>query len=708
MTPPAAIRIALLGNPNTGKTTLFNALAGLNHRTGNYPGVTVEVKKGKGTHGSTSIEWIDLPGTYSLAARSPDEMLAVDLILGRIAGEPKPDVLLCLADATNLERNLYLVSQARELGLPIVIALTMNDLATSQGISVDVARLESGLGIPVVAIFASRNMGIARLKERLVEAAASPAPAFNPPLPVEVVDAAKAVAPALGIQLPPVLALRALLDEGGSAEAELVQHHGAHAAAILAASRAALTQAGHAVAVLEPRHRYKDLRTRLTGVVTRPKERHNTFSDRLDRWLVHPVWGVAFFLFVMFLLFQSIFLFAAPIMDLIDGWVESLQALARDHLPSGPFTSLLVDGVMAGVGGVVIFLPQIVILFGFLAILEDCGYMARAAFLMDRIMSRCGLSGKSFIPLLSSLACAVPGILSTRVIENRRDRLATILVAPLMSCSARLPIYTLFSAAFFPDPWWLAGAVMFGLYATGFVVAPLVALILRGSLLKGDVPLFVLEMPTYRMPAIVPTLKRMWDAATSFLYRAGTLILATMVLVWALLYFPSTDLNGNQYPERIAEASPDDQPAIILEWKEQSWLGRSGKALEPLFIPLGWDWRVGMSVLASFPAREVVVAALGVAFGEGEVGASDEEGRTKLTERLRTATWPDGRPLFTTASALSLLVFFALCCQCASTLAVIARETRSIGWAAFTFGYMTTLAYAAALAVYQTGRLFGA
>jgi ferrous iron transport protein B len=363
--------------------------------------------------------------------------------------------------------------------------------------------------------------------------------------------------------------------------------------------------------------------------------------------------------------------------------------------------------VLAGVGGVVIFLPQIIILFGFLGILEDCGYMARAAFLMDRIMSRCGLSGKSFIPLLSSLACAVPGILSTRVIENRRDRLATILVAPLMSCSARLPVYTLFSAAFFPDPWWLAGTVMFGLYATGFVVAPLVALILRGSLLKGDVPLFVLEMPTYRRPAIIPTLKRMWDAGTSFLYRAGTLILATMVLVWALLYFPSTDTNGLDFPTKIANANPDDQPGLILEWKEQSWLGRSGKALEPVFIPLGWDWRIGMSVLASFPAREVVVAALGVSFGEGEVGASDEEGRNKLTQRLKAATWPDGRPLFTTASALSLLVFFALCCQCASTLAVIARETRSIGWAFFTFGYMTTLAYAAALAINQIGRIFG-
>ena len=707
MNPPTAIRVALLGNPNTGKTTLFNALAGLNHRTGNYPGVTVEVKKGKGIHGVTPIEWIDLPGTYSLAARSPDEMLAVDLILGRIAGEPKPDVLLCLADATNLERNLYLISQARELGLPIVVALTMNDLAESQAITVDLARLELGLGLPVVAILAARNKGISQLKDRLLEAAKGPTPAFDPPLPAEVINSAKNIAQDLDSELPPALALRALLDEGGSAEVELVQQYGAKAAEMLASNRASLTQAGHAVAVLEPRHRYKDLRKRLAGVVTRPKERQNTFSDRLDRWLVHPIWGVAFFLFVMLLLFQSIFFFASPAMDVIDGGMESLQDLARNNLQPGPFTSLLVDGVLAGVGGVVIFLPQIIILFGFLGILEDCGYMARAAFLMDRIMSRCGLSGKSFIPLLSSLACAVPGILSTRVIENRRDRLATILVAPLMSCSARLPVYTLFSAAFFPDPWWLAGTVMFGLYATGFVVAPLVALILRGSLLKGDVPLFVLEMPTYRRPAILPTLKRMWDAGTSFLYRAGTLILATMVLVWALLYFPSADSNGLDFPTRIANANPEDQQGLVLEWKEQSWLGRTGKALEPVFIPLGWDWRIGMSVLASFPAREVVVAALGVSFGEGEVAANDEEGRNKLTQRLKAATWPDGRPLFTTASALSLLVFFALCCQCASTLAVIARETRSIGWAIFTFSYMTTLAYAAAFAIYQTGRLFG-
>jgi ferrous iron transport protein B len=448
----------------------------------------------------------------------------------------------------------------------------------------------------------------------------------------------------------------------------------------------------------------------------------------------------------MFLMFQSIFRWARPAMDLIDSGREAVSAALQNGMPEGPLRSLLVDGVIKGVGAVLIFLPQIVILFGFIAVLEDCGYMARAAFLMDRLMSRCGLSGKSFIPLLSSLACAVPGILATRVIENTRDRLATILIAPLMSCSARLPVYVLLIGAFLREgyPSWLPGVVLFALYLIGFTVAPLVAWTLKRTLLRGDTPTFVLELPPYRRPHLGLIFRRMYDAGRAFVVRAGTIILAAMILVWALLYFPATDAQGRSYPQRIAEAeaavaelqeqtshegavsdaadhpSQDAAAAQILaepkrlmaEWKRQSWLGRMGLALEPIFRPLGWDWKLGMAVLASFPAREVVVGTLGMIYEVGDVdpGAIAEEGteETEQTASLLHALrqeWASDpvRGRYPIPVALSLMVFFALCCQCASTLAVIRRETHSWFWPAFTFVYMTMLAYAAALLTFQVG-----
>lgn len=701
MSPNPSIRVALLGNPNTGKTTLFNLLAGLNHKTGNYPGVTVEVKKGKGVHGFESFEWVDLPGTYSLAARSPDELLAVELVLGRLPNEPRPDVLLCLADATNLDRTLYLVSQARELGLPIVVAVTMGDLAVAQGVLIDYPRIQANFKLPFVAINAFKGTGLQELKAALVSASKGNKPEHASPLPGEIVDAAEELTKDLGNGLPHPLAMRAILDEGGAAEVHLAMSFGEPAIAKIAKLRETLKKSGIALAVIEPRARYKDIRNRLKDAVSRPQFRKPTVSDRIDRWLVHPIWGLAMFLCVMFFLFQSIFVLARPLMDLVEGGIDGIKALLEGALPPGPFTSLILDGVVAGVGSVVVFLPQIIILFGFLSILEDCGYMARAAFLMDRVMSRFGLTGKSFIPLLSSLACAVPGILSTRVIENRRDRLATILVAPLMSCSARLPVYYLLTDAFFPDPWWAAGLVMFCMYLLGFLAAPMAAWAINGLVLRGDPSIFVLEMPPYRVPSVVIVARKMAEAGASFLYRAGTLILATMVIVWALLYFPSATPDGGSFPDQIQAASEEEKPAMLREWKEQSILGRAGKLFEQAFLPLGWDWRIGMSVLASFPAREVVVAALGVSFGDGEIGPDDQEGQRKLVENMMAATKADGTKLFTRASALSLLVFFSLCCQCSSTLVVIWRETKSLGWPLFTFGYMTGLAYFLAWVTYQ-------
>jgi ferrous iron transport protein B len=719
--------VALVGNPNTGKTTLFNALAGMRQRVGNYPGVTVETKKGRlALHPSplasrpSSIDLIDLPGTYSLAPRSPDEMLAVDLILGQQPGEPRPDVVVSIVDASNLERNLYLTTQVLELGVPVVVALNMVDLAEKHGIQIDAERLGQQLGVPVVAIQANKGKGLDRLRQAICAAAVSGGPPpHSPPFPDALAAETGALANTLNNGVPAFLVRRLLLDVGGYTEQRLAAHDGALAAQLRAA-RQRLAGTGCRVPDIEARARYAWIRQVTTGCVQRPPHRPITWTDRLDRILTHKLWGTLVFLAVMFVVFQSIFTWTRPAMDLIDKGREALGDLVTDSMTPGPLASLLADGVIKGVGNVLVFLPQILVLFGFIAVLEDCGYMARAAFLMDKLMARCGLSGKSFIPMLSSVACAVPGIMATRVIENRRDRLATILVAPLMSCSARLPVYTLLIGAFLSEgfAFWVPGLAMFAMYAIGLVVAPAVALLLKRTLLRGETPLFVMEMPLYKWPSVPTVLRRMTDSCWAFVYRAGTLILASMIVVWALLYFPHTDGDGQAYQARIAaaEQDPDEQNRLHGEWQSRSFLGRMGKAIEPAVAPLGWDWRVGMAALASFPAREVVVGTLGIIYNTGKIDAdavrdpSDPETAAQagaLRTALADATWETGprrgAKVFTVPAALSLMVFFALCCQCASTLAVIRRETNSWRWPAFTFGYMTLLAYLGALAVFQIG-----
>jgi len=717
------LTVALLGNPNTGKTTLFNALCGLNHRVGNYPGVTVESRKGQLTCDGIAVELIDLPGTYSLAPRSPDEMVAVDIILGQQAGESRPDVVVCIVDASNLDRNLYLTTQALELGVPVVVALNMIDIAEEQGIQIDRATLSQRLGVPVIAIQANRKRGLAELRSAIAEAAGSGLPTNRVTFPAAFDREVERLTDAVGAEVPPFLVRRLLLDVGGYTERRLSERQGPILGQLLAQARQRLAEAGCPVPAVEARSRYGWIREITAAAVQRPAQRPVSWSDRLDRVLTHRLWGTLIFLVVMFLVFQSIYTWARPLMKLIDEGKTLLAESVAATLPAGPFTNLLVEGVIGGVGAVVIFLPQILILFAFIAVLEDCGYMARAAFLMDRLMSRCGLSGKSFIPLLSSVACAVPGILATRVIEDRRDRFATILVAPLMSCSARLPVYILLIGAFLTagQPWWVPGVTMFAMYSLGLVLAPLVALLLKRTLLRGETPIFILEMPAYKWPSLIGVLHRVYDSATAFLVRAGTMILASMILVWVLLNFPAGD-----YHTRIAELDEQAKQAegqekeekeqlshqLQLELKRQSYLGQLGQAIEPVVRPLGWDWRIGVAALASFPAREVVVSTLGVLF---ELGPADTEevvekgGETELGKAIQAARWHDdpNRPLFTVPTALSLMVFFALCCQCVSTLAVIRRETRSWVWPAFTFVYMTTLAYVAALIVYQVGTWLG-
>jgi ferrous iron transport protein B len=677
-----------------------------------------------------AFDLIDLPGTYSLAPRSPDEMVAVDVILGAQKGESRPDVVVCIVDASNLDRNLYLTTQALDLGVPVVVALNMIDVAESHGVKIDVDGLARSLGVPVVPIQANKGKGLDKLREAIAAAAKSGAAPKGPPFPDAFEREAAAFQELLG-DTPAYLVRRLLLDVGGYTERRLTDRLGATVQTHVQEARARLAAAGCAVPAVEARARYAWIHRVTASCVRRPKERPVTWTDRLDRVLTHKVWGTLVFLVLMFLVFESIFFVARWPMKWIgagkDGLADVLRAgVDAGYLPKGPVSDLCINGVLEGVGSVLVFLPQILILFAFIAILEDCGYMARAAFLMDKLMARCGLSGKSFIPMLSSVACAVPGIMATRVIENRRDRLVTILVAPLMSCSARLPVYILLIAAFFPVghadrpdgfAWYVPGLVMFSMYMIGLIVAPVVALLLKRTLLRGETPVFVMEMPLYKVPSWRTVLRRMFDSGWAFVYRAGTLILASMVLVWALLYFPARD-----YPERIdaadqtakderlseeeRQAAQDESNRLMGEWKEQSALGRLGHGIEPAVRPLGWDWQIGVAALASFPAREVVVGTLGILYQVGkvdsdEVREADDLSKHDLVRKLRGSTL---KP----ASALSLMVFFALCCQCASTLAVIKRETRTWRWPAFTFTYMTVLAYFGALVVYQVASLIPA
>lgn len=747
MTERSKFTVALIGNPNTGKSTLFTALAGVRQQVGNYPGVTVEKKLGSLSLDGLKCQLVDLPGTYSLAPRSPDEMVAVDVLLSRRPDVDRVGAVLSIVDASNLERNLYLVSQVLELGLPTVIALNMGDIARSKGLSIDVHRLRKQLGVPVVEVQANRKLGVAELKEALVEALASTGHIEREsPFPVEFqhetarlqsawTDAQTPGASNGRPPLPRYLAERLLLDTSGYLQRSLGDDEVSQAAlGHLHQARKRLADAGHTVPGVEAQARYAWAARVLSGVVARPRQRVTTPGDRIDRVLVHKVWGTAIFALLMMAIFSSVFVFAEPLMNFIDDSVGFLGGLVAASLPAGPLESLLVDGVIGGVGSVLVFLPQILFLFFFVAVLEDCGYMARAAYLMDKLMVRVGLSGKSFIPLLSSFACAIPGVMATRVIEDRRDRLTTILVAPLMSCSARLPVYAVLIGAFIPARRVFGGLVplqgftLFAMYLVGIVTAALVTLVLKKTLLRGPTPPFVMELPSYKWPSLKIVLLRMVDRGWAFVRRAGTLILAVSVLVWAASYYPhnAAEVQNTLAPKRDALAaqlagldhrSPgrDTVKQKLLEvdneiastYQRHSILGRMGRAIEPVVRPLGWDWRIGCAAIASFPAREVVIGALGVIYNLGrDLDVGEQSDQDRLGARMRAAVW-DGtdEPVYNIPVALSIMVFFALCAQCAATLVVIRRETNSWRWPVFTFVYMTVLAYLGALVTYQVGML---
>ena len=575
-----AVTVALVGNPNTGKSTLFSALAGVRQRVGNYPGVTVEKKIGTRRIDDRTFTFVDLPGTYSLAPRSPDEMVAVDVLLGREPGVTPPDVVLCIVDAANLQRNLYLVSQVLELGLPTIVALNMCDVARRKGLRIDVARLEKQLGVPVVETQANRRVGLEALRARLSQAGPQrttmPSP-FPEPFVREVAQLESLVSGRISPAAPRYLVERLLLDTSGYIEQAMLDGDAAARCDVqqaVTAARKRLSQAGLPVPGVEAMARYAWVDQALAGVVIEPDHRPRSWSDRIDRVLTHKLWGTLILVAMMFVVFQAVFAWAVPLMEGVETLVGWVGEGAGRWLPAGAVRSLVVDGVIAGVGSVLVFLPQIFILFFFIALLEDCGYMARAAYLMDKLMSQIGLSGRSFIPLLSSFACAVPGIMAARVIENRRDRLVTILIAPLMSCSARLPVYTLLIAAFIPGQTYLGGwiglqgATMTAMYLVGVVVAVVVALVLKMTILPGDTPPFVMELPSYKRPGAKVVALRVWQRGWSFVRRAGTLILATVVVVWAAAQYPPSTAVEAPYQQQLAalqqqrEQAGDDQASL--------------------------------------------------------------------------------------------------------------------------------------------------
>ena len=716
-TQAGTLRVALVGNPNTGKTTLFNALTGMRQRVANFAGVTVERVEGAyRDRDGRRVAVLDLPGSYSLAAHTPDEAIALDVLLGRAAGVPLPEVIVVVVDAHNLERNLFLLSQLLELGRPLVVALNQIDAAEADGIRIDVVELISELGVTVIPTVATKAQGIDRLRHAISRASELPRPARKFKLPPVAANAIAPVEDALeraGFtrQQAELEALMLLAPESGE-----LQHPGSkfqdpasrrgrssrgtwrpELGTLVDRARAALTNARLNPASLEAELRYQWISSVVARTVTRAARQSRAATDGVDAVLLHRVWGPLIFLAIMALMFQAIFSWAQPLMDAVEGVLAGIGAAVGALLPPGDLRSLVVNGVIAGVGSVLVFLPQIAILFLFIGILEDSGYMARAAFIMDRYMRRVGLHGRSFIPLISGYACAVPAIMSTRTIERHTDRIATMMVVPLMSCSARLPVYTLLIGAFVPSVavlgiFDLQGVMLLAMYLLGTITALGVAFIFRRTLLKGRVQPLILELPPYRIPSPRTLATTVAQRASLFLRRAGTIILALSVVLWALA----------SYPKAGSEVATQERQLA------QSFLGRAGRAIEPLVLPLGFDWKIGVSIVSSFAAREVFVSTMGTIYG---VGADDGATLEALRDRLRAERNAAGRPVYTTLTAVGLMVFYVYALMCMSTVAVTVREAgggkQGWRWAGLQFGYMLVLAYGAAWLVRVIGSALG-
>lgn len=700
--PARALTIALAGNPNAGKTSLFNALTGLRQKVANYPGVTIESKVGLWSLSEEMplARLIDLPGLYSLDATSLDEQIARDALLGRAEAIPSPDVILVVVDSTNLIRNFYFLTQLLETGQPVVVALTMFDLAEKSKLRIDIDRLSRVLGVRVVPVVAKRRQGIAALAEAVVHVAGKSR------MPVRICQLspeAETEVSLLSAGYPKdrYRALTELYDETLPAEP---------------GRREVVKQARERLARVNQRWQQEPLIARydwiervVTGAVQQEHNGQRSVTDRIDAVITHKILGPVILLLVMLLVFQTIFSWANLPMTLIDHVFTALADAVRNHLPAGVFTDLLTDGIIAGVGGVLAFLPQILLLFLFISILEDSGYMARAAFLMDRLMRAVGLHGKAFVPLLSSFACAVPGIMSTRTIESPKDRVATIMIAPFMSCSARLPVYTLMIAAVFSERKVLGvvslGAlIILGMYLLGITVAIIIAWILKHTILNAPPPPFVMELPPYRLPDFGNVAHALLTRTTVFLKRAGTVILAISILLWALVAFPRADVTRSaNHPVVVSGQAANGSDASSRQI-QNSFAGRAGRLIEPVIRPLGFDWRIGIGLISSFAARETIISTLSIVYNVGE---SSDKKSSSLVDAMRSAKRADGSPVWTPLVALSLMIFFLLACQCMSTVAIVRRETNSWRWPLFMVGYMLVLAYVASLLTFQGGRLLG-
>jgi ferrous iron transport protein B len=698
------LTIVLAGNPNAGKTTLFNALTGLRQKVANYPGVTVERKEGHWTLAPEMPQalLIDLPGLYSLDAASIDEQIARDVITGRIPDISEPDVIVAVVDATNLERNLYLVTQLLEYGRPLVIALTMVDLAEKRKLLIDEKHLTEALGVTVVPVVVTQHLGFDALAEAVLETSKKKGAGAGWRLSEKAEQELALLTGHNGTSLDRHTALRALYAE------ELPLDAPRRDEAIRA--RVRLSKANPNWWQEPLLARYDWIEQVAAKAVRSCAVPEMTATERIDRILTHKFFGPLILIFIMLLVFQTIFSWASLPMDLIDKGFGRLGEAVGSLLAPGLLRDLLVDGIIAGVGGVLVFLPQILLLFFFIAILEDTGYMARAAFLMDRLMRGVGLHGKAFMPLLSSFACAIPGIMATRTIENPKDRLATIMIAPFMSCSARLPVYTLMIGAFF------SGNLLFGflsvgallimaMYLLGILVAIGVAWVLKRTILKAPTPPLVLEMPPYRVPNLLTILQMMLSRATLFMKRAGTVILAISIILWALATFPRMEKPPAEVAA-TAQVSSSSQEEVDQHGEQlrQSFAGRAGRFLEPAIKPLGFDWKMGVALISSFAARETLVSTLSIIYNVGE---SDEAESDSLVGAVREAKRDDGSPAWTPLVALSMMVFFVLAMQCMSTVAIVRRETNSWRWPLFMVAYMTVLAYIASFITYQGGRLLG-
>jgi len=658
-----AFTLALVGNPNAGKTTLFNALTGLRAKTANFPGTTVERKVGRLHLDHKQIVVVDLPGLYSLDSKSPDEKLASDALQGRL-DHTAPDAALVVVDATNLERNLFLASQVLELKCPMIVALNMMDMARRDGIRIDVNKLRKELGCVVVPVSARNGEGMPELKHELNRL-------VNGTMP------------------------------------EAVSHVDPHCSGCTGCTFQA---------------RYEWTEQISTKVMDAAIVQRSVWTDRLDDYLTHPVIGVVAFHLVMLVLFALIFWAAQIPMELIDHLFASIKGWTASLLPAGDLQSLLSDGVVSGVGGILVFLPQICILFFALSLLEDTGYLSRAAFVMDKIMRKLGLPGKAFVPLLSAHACAIPAIMSTRVIENPRDRLVTILVTPLMACSARIPVYAMVTALLFPHSPLKAAIVFTAAYATGVGAALGMALLFRRTILPGESKPLMIELPPYRVPALRTALLHTFDRAKIFVKQAGTIILAISLVLWALSYYPKSspppaamamttqaaqlEKSGDKTQAAQAADLRDNADRLTAQHSLQnSFAGKIGHVIEPVIAPLGYDWQIGIGIISSFAAREVIVSTLAIVYGVGKDAA--ENNQTSLYSTLQQAKRSDGTPIFNTATCASLLVFYILAAQCLSTTAVVRRETNTWKWPLFQIAYMTALAYFAALVVYQVLRHLG-